>query len=104
VTTSKPTWCMQIVALNTRTVKKRTFVGFEVFTAEVMQSIIFWDMTPCSLLPWRWRRYVPPKRRLTLFKRTFVYLFFCSSFNEAVINLCHVTSMPDFAGINSEFI
>jgi hypothetical protein len=26
------------------------FVGFEIFTAVVMKSIIFWDMTPCSLL------------------------------------------------------
>jgi hypothetical protein len=26
------------------------FVGFEVFTAVVMKSIIFWDVTPCSLL------------------------------------------------------
>jgi hypothetical protein len=25
-------------------------VGFEVFTAVVMKSIIFWDITPCSLL------------------------------------------------------
>jgi hypothetical protein len=25
-------------------------VGFEVFTAVVMKSIIFWDMTPCSPL------------------------------------------------------
>jgi hypothetical protein len=25
-------------------------VGFEVFTAVVMKSIIFWDMTPCSVL------------------------------------------------------
>jgi hypothetical protein len=25
-------------------------VGFEVFTAVVMKSIIFWDVTPCSLL------------------------------------------------------
>jgi hypothetical protein len=25
-------------------------VGFEVFTAVVMKSIIFWDMMPCSLL------------------------------------------------------
>jgi hypothetical protein len=23
-------------------------VGFEVFTAVVLKSIIFWDMTPCS--------------------------------------------------------
>jgi hypothetical protein len=66
-------------------------VGFEVFTAVVMKSIIFLDMAPCRLLsfnwcfggtyrpllacwfllnlflrPWRWRRYVPPKRRLKL--------------------------------------
>jgi hypothetical protein len=26
------------------------YVGFEVFTAVVMKSIIFWDMTPCSPL------------------------------------------------------
>jgi hypothetical protein len=25
-------------------------LGFEVFTAVVMKSIIFWDMTPCSLV------------------------------------------------------
>jgi hypothetical protein len=25
-------------------------VGFEVFTAVVMKRIIFWDITPCSLL------------------------------------------------------
>jgi hypothetical protein len=55
-------------------------VLFEVFTAVVMKSIIFWDMMPCSplseqaggwfaeliLRPWRWRRYVPPKRRVQL--------------------------------------
>jgi hypothetical protein len=63
--------------------KRTIFVfGFEVFTAVVMKSIIFWDVTPCSLLschlltcwflmklfllPWIWRRYVPPKRRLQL--------------------------------------
>jgi hypothetical protein len=84
-------------------------VGFEVLTALVMKSTIFWDIRPCSplsvnrriggtyrlylqgrkiswarnqresrcLLPthwflaqlflrtWRWRRYIPPKRRLT---------------------------------------
>jgi hypothetical protein len=58
--------------------KGRT-VGFEVFTAVVMNSSIFWDITSCSPLsvnwrfllslcfrPWRWKRYVPPKRRLTL--------------------------------------
>jgi hypothetical protein len=26
------------------------FVGFEVFTAVVLKSIFFWDMTPCSAL------------------------------------------------------
>jgi hypothetical protein len=26
------------------------FVGFEVFTAVIMKSIIFWDTTPCSPL------------------------------------------------------
>jgi hypothetical protein len=30
-------------------------VGFEVFTAVVMKSIIFWDVTPCSLLKCNWR-------------------------------------------------
>jgi hypothetical protein len=50
-------------------------------TRSILKSIIFWDVTPCSLLrylryllvltefffrPWRWRRYVPPKRRLHL--------------------------------------
>jgi hypothetical protein len=28
----------------------RWLVGFEVFTAVAMKSIIFWDVTPCSLL------------------------------------------------------
>jgi hypothetical protein len=58
------------------------YVGFEVFTAVVMKNINFWDVTPFSLLscnrltcwfllklflrPWRWRRYVPPKRLLTI--------------------------------------
>jgi hypothetical protein len=69
-----------------------TYVGFEVLTAVVIKSTIFWDITSCSALsinrrfggtyqlhlllrwflsqlifiPWRWRRCVPPKRRLTL--------------------------------------
>jgi hypothetical protein len=54
-------------------------VGFEVLTAVVLKRTILWDITPpaCHPLsrwflaqlifrPWRWRRYVPPKRRLTL--------------------------------------
>jgi hypothetical protein len=56
-------------------------VGFEVLTAVVMKSSTFWDIMSCSQLicyllspwflarlilrPWRYRRYVPPKRRLT---------------------------------------
>jgi hypothetical protein len=27
-----------------------TFVGFEIFAAVVMESTIFWDITPCSPL------------------------------------------------------
>jgi hypothetical protein len=34
---------------------KNRDVGFEVFTAVVMKSIIFWDMTPCSLLSYNRR-------------------------------------------------
>jgi hypothetical protein len=69
-------------------------VGFEVLTAVVMKSTILWHITPCSPLSvnrffgriyrlhvqgrknklskkpvWkqeRWKRYIPPKRRLTL--------------------------------------
>jgi hypothetical protein len=60
------------------------FVRFEVFTAVTMKNAVFWDVTPCCsslnywtawshlltlvprsriFLPWRWRGYVPPKRR-----------------------------------------
>jgi hypothetical protein len=71
------------------------YVGFEAFTVAVMKSTIFWDITPCSPLSVNrrfrgtyrlhlqgqrnkfskkpvskrvasWRRYVPPKRWLTL--------------------------------------
>jgi hypothetical protein len=66
-----------------------TIIGFEVLAAVVTKSNILWDITPCSplkinrrfrgtfclisrlflprliLRPWRWRRYVPPKRWLT---------------------------------------
>jgi hypothetical protein len=31
-------------------VNREIFVGFEVFTAVVVKSIIFWDMTPCGPL------------------------------------------------------
>jgi hypothetical protein len=41
-----------------------THVGFEVFTAVVMKSIIFWDMMPCSPLS------------CTLLARWFAELFF----------------------------
>jgi hypothetical protein len=69
---------------------KTLHVGFEALTAVVLKSTIFWDITPCRPLkvnrhfggtyshllsrwylarliwPWRWRRYAPPKRRLTV--------------------------------------
>jgi hypothetical protein len=55
-------------------------IGFEVLTAVVMDSSIFWDITPCSLLAtffglvsiwlilrhWRSRPHVPPKYRFTI--------------------------------------
>jgi hypothetical protein len=33
----------------------KTFVAFELFTAVVMKSIIFWDMMPCSPLSFNGR-------------------------------------------------
>jgi hypothetical protein len=33
-----------------KTYEQTDIVGFEVFTVVVTKSIIFWDMTPCSLL------------------------------------------------------
>jgi hypothetical protein len=111
------------------------FVGFEVFTVVVMKRIIFWDMTPCSplslnrrfggnrfskpaskhllnlfLRPWRWRRYVPPKRRLKLnglhsiisqmilfwhpFVHTVMYLLFPKFLSNAyfIMNVIYFTS------------
>jgi hypothetical protein len=35
---------------NVHSIKKVKPVGFEVFTAVIMKSIIFWDMPPCSPL------------------------------------------------------
>jgi hypothetical protein len=99
--------CLEGPSKTMKNVNTLFLVGFEVFTAVVMKSIIFWDMTQCSpssfnrrfgeayrlhlqgrrnkfsknqqaskqicwvflnlfLRPWRWRRYVPPKRRLKL--------------------------------------
>jgi hypothetical protein len=65
-------------------VSKEEHIRFEVLTAVITKSTIFWDIMPCNplkvkqnhiishwflswfiLRPWRWRRYVPPKRRLT---------------------------------------
>jgi hypothetical protein len=34
--------------INERVVGKCLSVGFEVFTAVVLKSIIFWDVTPCN--------------------------------------------------------
>jgi hypothetical protein len=39
------------------------FIGFEVFTAVVMKSITFWDMTPCSSLSFN-RRFGGTYRKL----------------------------------------
>jgi hypothetical protein len=44
VVVNKP--LLYITAIHT----KENIVGFEVFTAVVMKSIFFWDMTPCSPL------------------------------------------------------
>jgi hypothetical protein len=64
----------QILKIST---KGKQSVGFEVLTAVVKKSSIFWDITPCSPLngsasrwfrawliirPWRWRRHDPPNR------------------------------------------
>jgi hypothetical protein len=52
-------------------------VIFEVFTAVTIKIAVIWDVVPCRscvltlvprlriFLPWRWRWYVPPKRRFT---------------------------------------
>jgi hypothetical protein len=47
-------------------------VRFEVFLAVTMKNTIFWDVVLCRFCVsrrfvslWRWRRYVPPKRRFT---------------------------------------
>jgi hypothetical protein len=42
------------------------YVGFEVLTAVVMKSIIFWDMTPCS--PLTTRRHIPEDATLLIIK------------------------------------
>jgi hypothetical protein len=43
---------MSVVSFTLRSLYPRVriplYVGFEVFTAVVMKSIIVWDMTPCS--------------------------------------------------------
>jgi hypothetical protein len=53
--TETVTSCLSIlligcVSLNTSIANISTYVGLEVFTALVMKSNIFWDMTPCSPL------------------------------------------------------
>jgi hypothetical protein len=90
-----PSW-VQIFSSAPCSQTSSVFVGFQVFTAVIMKTIIFWDMMPCSplgsnrrfggkyglhllfatyllagllnlfLRPSRRRRYVPPKRRLKL--------------------------------------
>jgi hypothetical protein len=59
------------------------YVGFEVFTAVVLKSIFFWDMTPCSALKGTTqritRRHIPEEDTL--------HLCTTSSFHDF---LCHV--------------
>jgi hypothetical protein len=85
-------WIQIILAQrNTAHRNKNEQVGYEVPTAVVMKISIFWHVTPCSpvkfnLLPascwflawfnirlWRWRRLVPPYRRLTFTDYTALY-------------------------------
>jgi hypothetical protein len=88
-----------------------TYVGFEVFTAVTMKTAVFWDVALCrssvnrrfrgtyrlhlqgshlltlvprsrTFLPWRWRRYIPPKHRFTqdphsdTSQKTAVFIFY----------------------------
>jgi hypothetical protein len=39
-----------VCVCNTCHIKHDYYLRFEVFTAVVMKSVIFWDVTPCSLL------------------------------------------------------
>jgi hypothetical protein len=61
------------------------YVRFEVFKVVTMKNAVFWDVAVSSahtlvprsriILPWRWRRYVSPKRRLTQDLLLYYYLF-----------------------------
>jgi hypothetical protein len=42
------------------------YVGFEVFTTSACHLLTCWFLLKLFLRPWRWRRYVPPKRRAPL--------------------------------------
>jgi hypothetical protein len=68
------------------------FVGFEVFTAVVMKSIIFWDMTPCSTLSCTrriggtsgatqrtTRRHIPEDDTLQICFYSFNVVFYCNT-------------------------
>jgi hypothetical protein len=71
------------------TCNRHIHAGNEVLTAAIMNNIIFWGITSrsplkfnwrfveriCRLnfIPWWWRRYVPPKCRLT-FNRLHSYI------------------------------
>jgi hypothetical protein len=63
-------------ATTTTAVNTVSHVGPEVLTADVMKISIFWNISRFCLhllsrwflawlRPWRWRRHIPPKRRLT---------------------------------------
>jgi hypothetical protein len=102
-------WSKAITQLKkiARIISVHLFLRFEVFTAATMKNAVFWDVAPCKslvnrrfggtyrlhiqgrqtliFLPWRWRRYFPPKRRFTQDihgatsqKTAFsIYLFIC---------------------------
>jgi hypothetical protein len=77
----------QLTQAAARTQTNKIYVGFEVLTAVVTKSSIFWYITLHSplrvnqrfsalhllshwylsrhILPWRWRQYVPPKHQFT---------------------------------------
>jgi hypothetical protein len=55
-------------------IKRSSYLEFEAFTAMVMKSIIFWDMTPCSPLNFN-RRFGGKYRRVLL--ATYLLAGFC---------------------------
>jgi hypothetical protein len=76
-------------------------VGFEVYTAVVLKSIFFWDMTPCSALSGTrrfggtsgttqgtTRRHIPEEDTLQ-----YVFWFYESRIGDISLNCNHCLSM-----------